>query len=209
MPELLLAYYDVPLESPLKLSSNGHLDLIIPKTTGGHKPYVIGASLNTQYEAESIHFHWGSAETLGSEHEIDNKRFDIEMHIVHRNMRYPDMNEAKKHPDGLAVLAIMYMFGRPNAITRTVNPKFFRGSGPRLNELFPKLKANNFFTYNGSLTSGNCEESVTWIVFAQELTMTKLLTSIFSSIQDSNGGHLKPNYRQIQPLNNRTVFYRP
>lgn len=55
-----------------------------------------------------MHFHWGSESSRGSEHVIDNRRFDVEMHIVHKKVTYATVDEATQHSDGLAVLGIMF-----------------------------------------------------------------------------------------------------
>lgn len=61
-----------------------------------------------KYEAVGVHFHWGNATNKGSEHMIDNRRYDVEMHIVHKNVAYDTVEEATQHKDGLAVLGIMF-----------------------------------------------------------------------------------------------------
>lgn len=58
--------------------------------------------------ADGFHFHWGSPNQRGSEHSINKQRFDVELHIVHRNARYSDVAEAAKHKDGLAVIGVMF-----------------------------------------------------------------------------------------------------
>jgi len=79
----------------------------IGKTNHGKEPSISGANLKGTYIAEDLHFHWGSRGTEGSEHRIDGRRFDIEMHIVHRHERYFDLAEAAEHSDGVAVLGVM------------------------------------------------------------------------------------------------------
>lgn len=81
--------------------------MTIPETINGEKPYIAGGFLKGQYVAEGVHFHWGSSNSRGSEHLIHNKRYHGEMHIVHRNRKYPNINEALKYSDGVAVLGIL------------------------------------------------------------------------------------------------------
>ena len=53
--------------------------------------------------AKQLHFH------SGSEHTIDGKRFDLEMHIVHQSAETPPKDVATKHPIGkLAVVGIIF-----------------------------------------------------------------------------------------------------
>ncbi len=35
-------------------------------------------------------------------------RFPLEMHMVHRNLRYPNLGEALDRPDGVAVVAVLF-----------------------------------------------------------------------------------------------------
>lgn len=76
------------------------------KTTNGESPYIVGGTLRGKYEAVNVHFHWGSPNSKGAEHVIDGVRYDVEMHIVHKNTRYNTVAEASMHSDGLAVLGI-------------------------------------------------------------------------------------------------------
>lgn len=56
----------------------------------------------------NIHFHWGSKFRKGSEHKLDGIFYNLEMHLVHRNTKYVNMDVARKHKDGLAVIAILF-----------------------------------------------------------------------------------------------------
>lgn len=80
----------------------------IPPTRNSRQPFVTGGLMRSIYEAESLHFHWGSKGVKGSEHKINDRKFDVEMHIVHRNRKYPTQEEALQNKDGLAVLGIMF-----------------------------------------------------------------------------------------------------
>lgn len=84
------------------------VDFEVPPTLNGRRPFVTGSILHSKYEAVGVHFHWGSTNSKGSEHMIDDRRFDVEMHIVHKNVLYPTLEEAIKHVDGLTVLGVMF-----------------------------------------------------------------------------------------------------
>ena len=47
-------------------------------------------------------------DSQGSEHTIDGKKYPMEVHLVHWNKKYGTVEEAMKHPDGLAVIGFMY-----------------------------------------------------------------------------------------------------
>lgn len=57
----------------------------------GSYPRMSGALLNRTFNATELHFHWGSKNVKGSEHTIDGKRFDLELHIVHRALAVDDI----------------------------------------------------------------------------------------------------------------------
>lgn len=97
------------------------------------------------------------------------------MHLVHRNAKYSDTQEAAKHPDGFAVIGILL---KPSKEARRL--RFLRyldqikeedskvvisGSpvGFSLLEIVGNLK-EKFVTYAGSLTTPPCAEAVTWLV---------------------------------------------
>ena len=83
-------------------------DITLPETVRGPRPTITGGLLDGVYEAQSVHFHWGAPGGIrGSEHTVNGYRYDVEIHIVHKNMKYGNAQEARQYPDGLAVLAIM------------------------------------------------------------------------------------------------------
>ena len=58
-----------------------------------------------------MHAHWGKKDGGGSEHTIDGKQYDAELHIVHYNDKYGDPSQAVDKPDGLAVLGMFLKAG--------------------------------------------------------------------------------------------------
>lgn len=77
-----------------------------------------------------------------------------------------------------------------------------------LGQLFCNLNTKNFYTYSGSLTTPNCAEAVTWIVFPQPLPVGRSQIEKFWSVLDENGNPLVNNFRPLQNRNNRAVLYR-
>jgi len=71
-------------------------------------PYIRGAKLPGEFEVEGLHFHWGDKNNRGSEHVINDIRYTMEMHIVHRNKKYATIGEALNHQDGAAVLGFFF-----------------------------------------------------------------------------------------------------
>lgn len=133
-PALKFRNYAQPFASKLTLVNNGHTgtaytykllkankqkqqillyayltaDITLPETVRGPRPTITGGLLDGVYEAQSVHFHWGApGGAKGSEHTVNGYRYDVEIHIVHKNMKYGNAEEAMQHRDGLAVLAVM------------------------------------------------------------------------------------------------------
>ncbi|XP_037808747.1 carbonic anhydrase 2-like [Lucilia sericata] len=211
--------YNLAYITPSPIRNNGHsADLQFSKS---NVATISGGPLhNDVYKAESLHFHWGSGDNHGSEHMVGNLRYSMEMHIVHRNIKYATIAEATKHKDGLAVLGVFYNV-EPSA-------KNFKGlskidvalgaiqqynSSTLVNnliieKLFNTIDRNEFFTYKGSLTTPPCSRAVNWIVFPEPIVISTQQIKGFRSLFDSHGEPLVNNYRFLQAKGKRQVFFR-
>ena len=72
------------------------------KINGG--PFPEGA----MYRLVQTHWHWGPNNSVGSEHTVDGRKYPLEVHMVHYNEKYPDLETASLYPDGVAVNAFLY-----------------------------------------------------------------------------------------------------
>ncbi|RUS83902.1 hypothetical protein EGW08_008316, partial [Elysia chlorotica] len=136
----------------------------------------------------------------------------MELHIVHYNTKYASLGEALDKADGLAVLGFMFEVS-------TENNSAYAGLVSSLAEIqasgaSTSLTANvgsmigdtaDFYRYQGSLTTPNCAESVTWTVFKNTIPISQQQLAAFRSVLDSNGAAMVNNYRPVQPLAGRTV----
>uniref|UniRef100_A0A1I7WTE9 Carbonic anhydrase n=1 Tax=Heterorhabditis bacteriophora TaxID=37862 RepID=A0A1I7WTE9_HETBA len=59
-----------------------------------------------QYHLDAVTWHWGSEPMNGSEHTIGGVGYAGELHLIHRNTRFPTMEMALKQPNGALSLAI-------------------------------------------------------------------------------------------------------
>lgn len=215
------------LPGPLLIHNNGHsVSLSIPKPTdndlaAGYKhPYVFGGKLLNEYELEGLHFHWGDRNNRGSEHVLNDIRYPMEMHIIHRNRKYKNVAEALGHPDGLTVLGFFYQIRENDnpdlaTIVRNLDTVEAYDQNISLNitfslaSLISNVDVDKFYTYKGSLTTPPCSEAVTWILFPDPLTVSIHQMAKFRKLSNGiEGSVLVDNYRSLQPIGNRRVFVR-
>ncbi|VDI71615.1 carbonic anhydrase, partial [Mytilus galloprovincialis] len=90
----------------LTLKNNGHT--VEVDVEGRNNLLVTGGGLPGPFMVKQFHFHWGSADNRGSEHDISGRYFPMEMHVVTYSARFKMFEEAKNSTDGLAVLAFLF-----------------------------------------------------------------------------------------------------
>ncbi|XP_048212494.1 carbonic anhydrase 14 [Perognathus longimembris pacificus] len=215
LPALQPYGYDQPGTEPLDLHNNGHtVQLSLP-------PSLYLGGLPQKYVAAQLHLHWGQKGSPGgSEHQINSEATAAELHIVHYDSdSFGSLSEAAQRPQGLAVLGILIEMGETEnpayehilSHLHEIRHKDQKTSVPpfRVGELLPP-QLEQFFRYNGSLTTPPCYQSVLWTVFNQRAQISmeqleKLQETLFSTEEESSEP-LVQNYRAPQPLNQRTVF---
>lgn len=211
-----LQNYNLSSREQLTLSNNGHsVQLTLP-------PYMHLTGLPHRYSAAQLHFHWGTPNVqAGSEHTVNGKQFAAEMHVVHFNSgKYPNISMALDKSDGLAVLGVFIEVGEFNPafekFLKYVNGIKYRDQKvqvPAFNirELLP-TRLDEYYRYDGSLTTPPCYPSVLWTVFRQPVTMSlrqylALATALFSShAQEVAPMPMLGNYRKPQLMDNRVVL---
>ncbi|XP_063313118.1 carbonic anhydrase 15-like [Pelobates fuscus] len=184
---------------------------------------ISGAGLPNTYHALQFHFHWGSPKSDGSEHTMDGKQFPMELHIVHMNAKYKSIAEAKKDPEGLAVLGFLFTVGETdNPYYNTLLPALknvsLEGAFVDLSSTFPlesilpsHEKLSRYYRYQGSLTTPDCSEAVIWTVFEESIKISHNQLKIFTDTVHFSANNEKlikmtSNFRPPQPLNGRTVW---
>ncbi|XP_055385052.1 uncharacterized protein LOC129614474 [Condylostylus longicornis] len=161
MNQLALNYqqYDIPLGN-VTLTNDGLSVVVDFQKSQNFMPGV--RYLGKQYLLDSFHFHWG-----GSEHEFNGKRLDGEIHLVHLS----------KQEEILVLGALLQKTDSSNnAIsnifrTSTQNIQNFNTtttldfSSTSLRDVLQNVNLLKYLTYEGSLTTPNCNEGVRWIVY--------------------------------------------
>ncbi|XP_051548127.1 uncharacterized protein LOC127437324 [Myxocyprinus asiaticus] len=216
LPPIQIQNYNLSTNEQLTLGNNGHsVQLSLPS-------HMYISSLSHRYSAAQLHFHWGSSNLLtGSEHTVNGKRFAAEMHVVHFNSdKYPSISVAVDKQDGLAVLGVFIEIGESNpALDKFL--KYISGIKYRdqkiqvpafnIRELLP-ARLDEYYRYDGSLTTPPCYPSVLWTVFRKPVTISRkqflaLATSLYASYaQESAPVLLHGNYRKPQLTDNRVIL---
>lgn len=165
-----------------RIEDNGHT---IQVTVGeGSSITIMGRS----YELKQFHFH------RPSEEKVNGKRFDMVVHLVH-----------KDDEGNTAVVAVLLEKGsneHPLIQTLWNNMPLEAGmsltpaTAIDLNKLLPENRA--YYTYMGSITEPPCSENVLWMVFKQPVGLSADQVAIFSRLY-------KNNARPIQPVNGRLI----
>ncbi|XP_068458296.1 carbonic anhydrase 12 isoform X2 [Clinocottus analis] len=208
--------YNLLPNEQLTLGNNGHsIQLSLPS-----KMHI--SSLPQRYTAAQLHLHWGSSSRLtGSEHTVNRKQYAAEMHVVHFNSdKYPTLSMAVDKSDGLAVLGVLIEVGDFNPafeqFLRFINGIKYKDQkvqvpGFNIRQLLP-ARLDEYYRYDGSLTTPPCYPSVLWTVFRNHVTISRkqflaLAASLYSSdAQDSAPVPLNDNYRRPQPSDSRVVL---
>lgn len=146
-------------------------------------------SLDNQiYKLIQFHFH------APSEHLIDSKTSEMELHLVHKNAN-----------NQLTVLGVMIEPGSPNQALEELwdhIPAVGAKQAPELSIDTSQLLPDDlsFYHYQGSLTTPPCSESVNWVVMKHPIQASSSQIETFKS-------HFHANARPIQVLHNRPVQF--
>jgi len=197
------------------------------QVTGG-KSSLSGGPLSekSNFVLEQFHAHWGSHDKVGSEHTVDGQMYAAELHLVHwDSAKYKSFGEAAAAPGGLAVLGMFLKVA--DKATHTELEKlikllsFIPYKGQCVN-IADTINCANFLpantsyhTYDGSLTTPPCYESVNWIVFNEPILVSPQQMAVFRSLKsyckgatcpcDELRGKMVDNYRPPLPLGDRKL----
>ncbi len=142
-----------------------------------------------RYQFKQFHFH------APAEHTIDDKRYPMEMHLVHQEVG----------TSNLVVLGVFIEEGAPNQFLEKVfvdipeekEKEITTSVVLTLSDYIPP--AQEHFTYIGSLTTPPCTVGVDWIVFKEPIAASAEQIAKFTAIYANNA-------RPVMPLNNRRVL---
>ena len=196
-----------------------------------HEYLLSGGPLKNPYSLLGFHFHWENKDdhTAGSEHTLNGKAFQSELHIVHMNKEtYGTFEEALCHGDGLSVLGIFLELTPDDqghealdTLCGAIDRIQLKGSTTDLKtplcpySLLPK-DSKSYWTYPGSLTTPPYSECVTWIVYKDPIKMSKSQLEKFRSLKTATSEeakgkghtdlpHICHNVRETFPLGDRVL----
>jgi carbonic anhydrase len=150
-----------------------------------------GPASDDHYQLAQFHFH------SPSEHTVNGRSFDMEMHLVHKNAS-----------GGIAVVAVLIAKGHESALLARVleavqaapseDVREVSGVNVDLAELVPAGAAH--YAYTGSLTAPPCTEGVRWFVLEPVQEAGEQQIARFREMMHG------PNNRPVQPLGTRRVL---
>merc|ERR1711953_512240 len=213
--------YDSTFEKT-KLENNGHsVKMSITKLYKAQpQPGVSGGDLDGKYNFAQYHMHWGSDSGKGSEHKVNSKAYPMELHLVHYKASLGDFKTAagSDAKDALAVLGIFFEIQDEDntklqpliEAVRAVqgDTKDTKMEQMELKDFLPR-NTDQFYRYQGGLTTPGCNEIVVWTVFKQPIGISENQMKVIRGIYEGSkneGKRILDNFRDPQPLNGRQVF---
>ncbi|XP_056012692.1 carbonic anhydrase-related protein 10-like [Ostrea edulis] len=186
---------------------------------GTHSVTISLGPLPYVYKLSQIKFHFGRKEGMGTEHTIDGKRFDAEVHLMAYNSDlFNNYTIAERAPRGLTIISLFVKATRDTThteiskITSVLHNIQFRGNTTVIEELsIQNILPENlqYMTYDGSVTQPGCYETVTWILLNRPVFMGKhqlnALRTLRRDTPENPQAFMFDNIRPTQSLHRRTV----
>ena len=186
-----------------KLRNNGHtiqVDYVVKRDGEGWPKQKSGHTLKTDdgvFDLKQFHFH------APSENKIGGVGYAMEGHLVH----YSDAGAP-------AVLAVMFeVAASPNAKLAPIWKGLpATGKAPAVDvsfnpeDLLPAANSRSYYSFDGSLTTPPCSETVRWYVLKTPVGVSQAQVDAFkATIPKIAGLNYVSNARPLQPLKARDI----
>ena len=162
------------------------------------------------YELLQFHFHWGAEAGEGTEHRVNSRQFDSEIHFI--TLKRGEANSSAAG-DAYSVVSVLLNIDNTAGVTGiwqqlmsvpTANGAETTVSNLRYSDLLPENR--DYYYYEGSLTTPTCNETVQWFVLKEQISIPADVVELFrQTVEDADGTLLTENVRDAQALNGRTV----
>ncbi|XP_076678671.1 carbonic anhydrase 7 [Andrena cerasifolii] len=190
---------------------------------GNRSPATIrgGPLANDVYQLQEVVFRWSPTSCKGAEHTLNGTWFTMEAQAIHFNTRYGKIENCWHAQDGLAICT--YFLQAYQVSTWDEHPLFSKITDNLHKitqaESMTKLPANclnwmrqacqttSYYTYLGSITTFPFHECATWIVFPEPVRISENQAQLFRMLCNKHGSIIKENYREVQMLHGRLIYY--
>lgn len=142
--------------------------------------------------------HWHSP----SEHTINGRRYDMELHMVHES---PKINGKSK----IAVIGLLYKIGRPDPVltklSKYIKSMIDNEAERSIGVIDPsdiKFGSKKYYRYRGSLTVPPCTEGVIWTINKK---IRRVSRDQMELLREAVHDHAEKNARPVQFLNRREI----
>ncbi|XP_031514945.1 carbonic anhydrase-related protein 11, partial [Papio anubis] len=181
---------------------------------------VSGGPLLYSHRLSELRLLFGARDGAGSEHQINHQGFSAEVQLIHFNQElYGNFSAASRSPNGLAILSLFVnVAGSSNPFLSrllnrdTITRISYKNDAYFLQDLSLELlfpESFGFITYQGSLSTPPCSETVTWILIDRALNITSLQMHSLRLLSQNPPSQifqsLSGNGRPLQPLAHRAL----
>lgn len=175
---------------------------------------VKGGFMSGNYILDHYTMHWGE-----SEHTIDGERYHGELQMYHRHHQYPDWGQAVHQPAGVVVVAVLLQVGDDQPVTELDKivkylPKIeMKGEEVVMEDNLDLVRmlpgGRDFFVYNGSLTTPDFTETVTWVLMRDSVMVSAETIGAMTSLKygvETESPRMMNNCRKQVMLGDRQVL---